>query len=366
MTAPDMVRGWCPSLFRPMESGDGWLARVRPQAGCISADLALAVAEAAARFGNGIIEVTNRANIQIRGLQPATIAPFTDAIEAAGGAAGEGSRLLVSPLLGADPTMAADTVQIGNAVTHALHDMALAPKFGIVLDGGGALPLTGIGLDITIRYRESGWQMNGEACAPGDIAARIQALAGQTARVITRAGAAPKPGYHADSFALVAPAFGQMTAAAFGGLARLAQTHGDGHLRPTPWKSLCIAGVRSGDATGLLASAQSLGFITTADDGRLSIVTCAGQPACARGEVETHMAAAMLAQHRRASDSLIHLSGCAKGCAHPGKAPLTLIGRDGLFDLVHDGGTADMPAKCHLTLAQTLAQIAAVMHSLPS
>ena len=362
MTPTDMVRGWCPSLFRPMESGDGWLARVRPQAGCMSADLALAVAEAATHFGNGIIEVTNRANIQIRGLTPATIAPFTEAIEAAGGAEGEGSRLLVSPLLGADPAMGADTGDVMQAVTLALRDSELPAKFGVVVDGGGALPLTGIGLDITIRHGEGGWLVNGAVCAAGDIAARVQALAGQTARVTTRAGAAPKPGYHAASFVLVAPAFGQMTAAAFAGLARLAQAHGDGHLRPTPWKSLCIAGVAPDRAGGLLAEAGRLGFITTPDDGRLSIATCAGQPACARGEVETHAAAAMLAQTRRAGDSLIHLSGCAKGCAHPGKAPLTLIGRAGLFDLVRNGGTADMPAKCHLTLAQ----IAAVMHSLPS
>ncbi|MCB8879813.1 hypothetical protein ACELLULO517_06170 [Acidisoma cellulosilytica] len=415
MTDADLIRGWCPSLFRPMESGDGWLARVRPVAGVISAGLALAVADAAIRFGNGIIEVTNRANIQIRGLKPTTIAPFTAAIEEAGGAAGEGFLGLISPLLGADPTMAPDTAAVMEAVKAALvaldrvgprnksadddsarddpaeDDSAdaerkapcappavargpdprvypfgrpdnLPAKFGIVIDGGGALQLTGISLDVTIRFVQGLWQVNGEACAPEDIPERVQALAGHTTRVTTRTGPAPKPGYHAQSFTLVMPAFGQMTAEAFAGLARLAQSQGDGNLRPTPWKSLCIAGVAPEDAPPLLRQAERLGFITGPDDGRLSITTCAGAPACIRGEVETHPAAAELARHRQAGDSRIHLSGCVKGCAHPGAAPITLVGRAGRFDLIRDGRTSDMPSIRH----QTLAQIAALGQSLPS
>lgn len=361
MTASDMVRGWCPSLFRPMESGDGWLARVRPQAGIVSADLAIAVADAAGRFGNGVIEVTNRANIQIRGLQPATIALFTDAIEAAGGAAGEGAFVLVSPLLGADPTLAADTADMTAAVIDALHGLDLPAKFGTVIDGGGALPLTGIDLDITIRHRDEQWFVNGAVCAAEHIAARIQALAGHTARVSTRAGHAPKPGYHTGGFVLLAPAFGQMTAEAFAALARLAQTYGDGRLRPTPWKSLCIAGVAPLQAAALLETAARLGFITDAEDGRLSIATCAGAPACARGEVQTHPAATELARLRSACDSPLHLSGCAKGCAHPGAASITLVGRAGFFDVIRNGKASDLPSICH----QPLAQIAALMHSLP-
>ena len=28
-----VIRGWCPGALRPMESGDGWVVRIRPIAG---------------------------------------------------------------------------------------------------------------------------------------------------------------------------------------------------------------------------------------------------------------------------------------------------------------------------------------------
>lgn len=364
MINEDLIRGWCPSLFRPMESGDGWLARVRPQAGSIAADLAVAVADAADSFGNGVIEITNRGNIQIRGLTSETIAPFTAAIEAAGGAAGEGSRVLVSPLLGADPALPPSLSKIAAELESVLSASDLPAKFGIVLDGGGALPLTGIGLDVTIRHVQGQWLVNDAPIVPGAIAAEVSRLARQgTARVTTRSGAAPRPGFHAmgdNGFMLVTPAFGQMTAAAFAGLARIAARDGDGKLRPTPWKSLCIAGVAPARADQALKNAAALGLITGPDDGRLSIVTCAGAPACARGAVETHAAARFLARTRRAGDAPLHLSGCAKGCAHPGEASVTLVGRAARFDLIRDGKPQDMPAHRDLTLAE----IPALMQSL--
>src|SRR5580698_3284616 len=75
MAAPP-PRGWCPTLFRPMRSGDGWLARVRPPASVLRSSDARALAAAAARDGNGSIELTNRANLQIRGLTEATVPRF--------------------------------------------------------------------------------------------------------------------------------------------------------------------------------------------------------------------------------------------------------------------------------------------------
>ncbi len=41
----------------------------------------------------------------------------------------------------------------------------------------------------------------------------------------------------------------------------------------------------------------------------------------------------------------IHVSGCAKGCAHPGSAPWTLVGRDGRYDLVRHGKAGDTPGR---------------------
>ncbi len=63
MTAAPAIKGWCPTLLSPMQSGDGWLARVKPSAGVLSAEAARLIADAARRHGNGHIDLTSRAQI---------------------------------------------------------------------------------------------------------------------------------------------------------------------------------------------------------------------------------------------------------------------------------------------------------------
>src|SRR5215510_5840321 len=68
MIAPVDVKGWCPGALRPMDSGDGLLVRIRPLCGALSLDQAAGIADLAGRLGNGHIDLTRRANLQIRGL----------------------------------------------------------------------------------------------------------------------------------------------------------------------------------------------------------------------------------------------------------------------------------------------------------
>ena len=39
----------------------------------------------------------------------------------------------------------------------------------------------------------------------------------------------------------------------------------------------------------------------------------------------------------------LHVSGCGKGCAHPGSANVTLVGRPDGYGLVIDGRAGDTP-----------------------
>ena len=84
MTAAPAIKGWCPTLLSPMQSGDGWLARVKPSAGMLSAEAARLIADAARRHGNGHIDLTSRANLQVRGLSPRSAEDFAETIIAAG------------------------------------------------------------------------------------------------------------------------------------------------------------------------------------------------------------------------------------------------------------------------------------------
>ena len=80
MSAP-AIRGWCPGAHRPMQSVDGLVVRVRPPLGALNADQARGLADLSDRFGNGLIDLTNRANLQLRGVTQAGHAPLLSELE---------------------------------------------------------------------------------------------------------------------------------------------------------------------------------------------------------------------------------------------------------------------------------------------
>ena len=114
MTAAPAVKGWCPTLLAPMQSGDGWLARVKPSAGVITAAAARVIAQAASRHGNGHIDLTSRGNLQVRGLSPRSAELFAETILATGLASADPAveairNVMASPLGPDDPSAAFDS-----------------------------------------------------------------------------------------------------------------------------------------------------------------------------------------------------------------------------------------------------------------
>jgi len=138
----------------------------------------------------------------------------------------------------------------------------------------------------------------------------------------------PKPQLCAVG-ALVGLAFGQLRGETLAHLAGLAPG-----LRLTPWRMLLVEGLR--------AMPEYEGLVTEADDPVLRVVACTGAPICPQAFAKTRELAAALAPHV-APDLTLHVSGCAKGCAHPATAALTLVGTADGLDLVRDGTARDVP-----------------------
>lgn len=137
----------CPGLFRIVPSKDGGICRIKLPLGRIAAVQARVIAQAAQNWGNGEIEVTNRANFQIRGIQAAHEDEVIQALLDAGlgpkdAGADDIRNVMISALAGSDATALVNVTDLARQILDLLEGdqryHALSPKFSILLDGGEA------------------------------------------------------------------------------------------------------------------------------------------------------------------------------------------------------------------------------------
>jgi precorrin-3B synthase len=113
---------------------------------------------------------------------------------------------------------------------------------------------------------------------------------------------------------------------------------------------LLLIGVASHHAARLTAAAAQRGFVVDPRDPRRRIAACPGAPGCASGFIPARALAAALAPslppHLAATSRVsLHISGCPKGCAHPGPAALTVVGAARGCGLVRDASARGAPER---------------------
>jgi precorrin-3B synthase len=375
-----------------MPTGDGLLARLRPD-GTVSLDAMAGLVAAARAHGNGIIEITSRGSIQVRGLTDA--AAFADAVAELGIAAHDGVPVITDPLAGLDPAELVDAGALAAELRVALATQPfaqrLAPKISVAIDGGGALHLDALTADIRLRAVEGPRlhvAIGGDAAhadslgtvAPPDAVATVMQLLGTVAahgpqaraRDVIFAGRGSMPpritadpiGHFGLRDGMVAVgigfAFGHTDATALADLICAVRHAGASGLRAAPGRTLLVVGLAEIQVASFVEAAQTLGFIVDRVDPRRRVVACAGAPVCAAAEIAARSLAPAIARSAApllAPDDVIHVSGCSKGCAHHGRATLTAIGRDGQCDVL----VGDEPAgRCAAAvLPQRLGKLAA-------
>ena len=373
MSAP-AIKGWCPGAYRPMASGDGLVVRVRPYLGVLTPDQARGLAQAAEIHGNGLIDLTTRANLQLRGVTDESHGPLLNDLWRLGLLDGdpnlEARRNLVLNPFGARPDDAQS--QIAVALQARLRDEAFAPlpsKFGFVIDIEPERHLTGISGDIRIEacngdliLRADGQPTGMRAASAADAAERALELTrwfissggvgedgrGRIVRHLASgitlppelagdsypnaAAPDPKPGPRAEGL-IVAAAFGQLTSHDFQTLAEI-----DVSLHITPWRMVFLPGLHSAKAI------HSETLITDPLHPLLRVQACTGAPGCPQANAETRDLARVLVPHLP-DNMTLHVSGCAKGCAHRGAADVTLVAQASGFDLVREGAPWDDPIR---------------------
>jgi precorrin-3B synthase len=178
----------------------------------------------------------------------------------------------------------------------------------------------------------------------------------------------PRPGRTAIASAFLGPhplgtagflgvglPFGRIAADDLADLASSAAKLGASDLRLTPWRAILVPLPSLATARTLSARTDPNSFILDPDDPRRRIAACPGAPSCARATTPVRDDATILAftlAGTSGSDIAIHVSGCEKGCAHPHPAAVTLVGRNGRYDLVRDGLASSPPSLRGLTVEQ--------------
>ncbi len=376
---PGARRGACPSLQAPMQTGDGLLVRLGFRDGFTPAALA-ALAGAAERFGNGILEITARGNLQLRGLTTRTAPLLAAEVEKLALPLQTGLPVLTGSLAGLDPEETCDPRPLAEALIAAAEARGLAarlgPKVSVLVEGGGRFRLDEVSADIRLAAEGATlWRLStggsagtaiphglfeetaaataalrlldriaakGHAARAGDLTCdEIADCIGLAAGAPAKLDPPPTPrerhqgpiGLHPLRSGCIAVGiglpFGQARYDVLQALAEAATGHGAQELRLAPGRALLALCLSRQSAEELARMAQRLGFITNAADARLAVIACAGRPACASGFIDTKAIAAEIVAHSHGlfdETFPLHVSGCAKRCGGAIASGLVLEG----------------------------------------
>jgi ferredoxin-nitrite reductase len=142
----DVFRHKFHGLFYVAPAEDAFMLRLRLPGGILGAAKARGLADIAETYGAGAVDMTTRANLQIRGIGAAHPVAVLTALQELGvtsrGAGADNIRNLTgSPLAGIDPDELCDTRPLTRALHHLILNhremYGLPRKFNIAFDGGG-------------------------------------------------------------------------------------------------------------------------------------------------------------------------------------------------------------------------------------
>ena len=340
----------CPGALDLHEAADGALARIRTPGGRLTRAQLRALAQAAA-LGNGLVDVTSRANVQVRGLSEAVADELAALLAGAGLLPSpehdRARNILASPLavaetqgvvaeldrlLCAEPALAALPGRFLFAVDDG-SGLALDQRADVALlarPAGCALALAGrvtsapgtprAAIDAALAFlaeRDREWRIAELRDGAERIAARLGAtLAGSVpeGRRIETGVAEQSDGRFAVT-ALVP--LGRLDGPTLDALASLA-----GELRLSTARTVTVPGVA--DPAPVQAALGELGFSLSPTSGWVGLTACAGLGACPRARVDVRAAASARAAVRDPRDGAEHWAACERRCGERTRQPVSV------------------------------------------
>lgn len=354
MTTTRTATDRCPGALRLHAADDGYVARVRVPGGRLTATQVCVLCDLADELGDGVLHLTSRGNVQVRGL-------------AADAGEDVATRLVIAGLL---PSLAHDRVRNVVASPYADLDDVLArfdraliaePRlaelsgrflFGID-DGSGDVIALRPDLAVAAETDSNdGWRLvvDGHPTeTTGDPVGRL--IDAAHAFLDLRDAHAPDAwrvrdlGEYADRLGLRHPKrdspvpirmtqppvtvivpLGSAPTTGWRALAGLAP-----RLVLTPWRSVVLVDpTRPAEAA---SAARAAGFETDPDSLWARTSACIGRPGCASALADVRRDAADLAAAN--PGHTIHVSGCSRRCGHPVTAHLDAVATGTAYQIEH-------------------------------
>jgi precorrin-3B synthase len=399
--------------MRIVPARDGGLCRIRLASGELSAAQARVVAHASRTFGSGLIDVTNRANLQIRGVREDSQEALVSLLVDAGlGPVTPGSddqrNVMSSPLAGLASHALLDVAPLVSTLIGQMQRDArlhqLSPKFALMVDGGERLAMLDHPHDVWLSAVSAERFVFGLAgCPPrfetdtpalaavktGHVPALVDALLHtfldlaqpwQTRmrdlmmtcsieeildRVQEKLGFAldrdvedwRRPasdarlrfGVHRQGTSDRVCVGAQVPLGRLDAATLSALADLAPRLRMTPWQSVMLLDVPSAEAQAVMEQLTTLGLAIDPDEPFARLIACSGSQGCAKSFADTKADAHLLARSMPPAGD-VHLSGCARSCAAAHRVETTLMAvAPGHYDLY---GEAPEPLARHLTIEQ--------------
>jgi precorrin-3B synthase len=308
----------CPGVLRLHEAADGLLARVRLPGGRLAPDQLRAVA-VGAELGNGIIELTSRASLQIRGLSDGAVSGvLADAGLLPSFTHERVRNILASPLAGRHPLSVWDTdatvAELDAAICADPELAELSGRFLFGVDDGAGL----LGHPVDVMIGPGG--SVGEALG----VARRSVMATRRGVLTTSMGAEQRPRYAEGPGLKLGETVqrdGRLALTCMPPLARIdpstALALADlGHeLRLSVQRTFTILDLDA--STELERELHELGMVTDPHSGWVGLTACAGLGACQRAQFDVRAVAAARAGERRPGAPAEHWAACERNCGRP-------------------------------------------------
>jgi sulfite reductase beta subunit-like hemoprotein len=359
----------CPGTLALHRAQDGWLARIRIPGGRVTAGQLEAVACAAA-LGNGLVELTSRANLQLRGLPGGAGGRLAMIMAAAGLLPSichdRARNVLASPLAGRHPRARSDTDAVVAELDRALcANPALAELSGRFLfavdDGSGlalergadvaliargectyALALAGYLTAEPIPARVAGAAAVRAAAAflderraRGAAARRLSELPNGAAAVARRLGSTLSEPLGRPTHRPLAPGrltqrdgrsavtalarLGRLDCRVVSALAALAA-----EVRVGSARTVTVLDLERAEARALERRLAALGLEVRAASGWAGLTTCAGLGRCAHARLDVAKAAAARARRRMPGAPAEHWAACERRCGERADQPVAV------------------------------------------